>query len=333
MNKIKDYFRKNKVTIMVIPKSQKSIKQWHFNLALAFTILILLILVNVALLTTTLTTQLHSSSLTTQNTTLNENLNIREDQITSLQSINDLRQEEIKVLKGSLEETLSYMDSRLREMETVQHNVSQLVSMFNQDTNSNIKMPVSRSFDRVVNTSSDSLIPQDDALLYQIETLINNDDISKLIIAQGDQYSELISKLQSQMTYLECRPDRYPAQGMLTSRFGIRKDPVTKVTANHKGIDLANVSGTSVYSAGNGVVIFAGWNGSFGNVVIVDHGYGYKTVYAHLKQIKTTKGATVKKGELIALMGSSGKSTGTHLHFEIRYNDSQINPLNILKEK
>lgn len=333
MNKIKAYFKKNKVTIMIIPKSQKSIKQWHFNLALAFSILILLILVNLALLTTTVTTRLHSTILTTQNSTLNKNITIKEDQLRSLESINDIHQEEIQVLQTSLEDTLDYFNSRLIEMDAVNQNVSQLVSMFNQETNSNVSAPISRSFNRFIDTTSESLIPKEDVLLSQVESLISNDEISKLILDQGNEYSELITNLQAQITYLDCRPDLYPAKGILTSKFGFRKDPVTGKTANHKGIDLANATGTSVHSAGDGIVIFAGWNGSFGNVIIINHGYGYKTVYAHLKEIKTSKGSTVRKGELIGAMGSSGKSTGTHLHFEVRFNDNQINPLNILNEK
>ncbi|GAU77376.1 M23 family metallopeptidase [Fusibacter sp. 3D3] len=333
MNKLKNYFRQNKVTIMVIPKSQKSIKQWHFNLAIAFSILILLILANLALLTTTVTTRLHSIILTTQNSTLNKNMIIKEDQLQSLESINNLRLEEITVLKTSLEDTLTYVNSRLIEMDAVNQNVSQLVSMFNQETSSNISVPISRSFDRFINTSTDGLIPEEDALLSQLADLIANDEISKLILEQGNEYSELITTLQSQITYLECRPDLYPTQGKLTSPFGFRRDPVTGKTASHKGIDLANATGTNVYTAGDGIVIFAGWNGSFGNVIIINHGYGYKTVYAHLNELKASKGSTVTKGQLIGTMGSSGKSTGTHLHFEVRFNDTQINPLNILKEK
>ena len=332
MNKIKAYFKKNKVTIMIIPKSQKSIKQWHFNLALAFSILILLILVNIALLTTTVSTRFHSTIITTQNSTLNKNMTIKEDQLLSLENINDQQLEEIEVLKTSLKDTINCFNSRLEEMDTVNQNVSQLVAMFNKETNSSIDAPISRSFNRFVSTTSDMQLPKEDVLISQAESLISNDEISKLILDQGNAYSELITTLQSQIDYLDCRPDQYPTEGILTSKFGYRKDPVTGKTANHKGIDLANASGTSVHAAGDGVVIFAGWNGSFGNVIIINHGYGYKTVYGHLKEIKISKGDTVTKGELIGAMGSSGKSTGTHLHFEIRYNGTQINPLNILKE-
>ncbi len=332
MNKIRDYFRKNKVTVMIIPKSQKSIRQWHFNLAIAFSILILLIILNIALLTTTVSSKFQSSKITYENQFLSENLNMQEDKISALENINSLRAEEIKVLKTSLEDTLDYVDTRLREMNAVQENVAELVTMFNRETSSSIAIPVSRSFDRYLNKSSESLIPMDDALLGQVENLVTDDELSQIIKDQEDQYTQLIEDIQSQMTYLECRPDLYPAEGILTSQFGYRKDPVTKQTAKHNGIDIANVSGTRVRSAGNGIVIFAGWNGSFGNVIIIDHGYGYKTVYAHLKEINITKGDTVSKGALIGHMGSSGKSTGTHLHFEVRFNDSQVNPLNILKK-
>ncbi|MBF4694812.1 M23 family metallopeptidase [Fusibacter ferrireducens] len=332
MNKIKAYFKKNKVTIMIIPKSQKSIKQWHFNLALAFSILILLILVNLALLTTTVSTRLHSTILMAQNATLKKNITIKDDQLQSLENIGDQQLEEIEVLKNTLGDTLGYFNSRLKEMDTVNQNVSQLVAMFNKETNSNVAAPISRSFNRFIDTTSDVQLPRENLLLSQAESLINNDEISELILDQGSEYSELITSLQSQIAYLDCRPDQYPTEGILSSKFGFRSDPVTGKTASHKGIDLANASGTSVHAAGDGVVIYAGWNGSFGNVIIIDHGYSYKTVYGHLKEIKTSKGNTVTKGELIGTMGSSGKSTGTHLHFEVRFNGTQIDPLKILKE-
>lgn len=98
----------------------------------------------------------------------------------------------------------------------------------------------------------------------------------------------------------------------------------------HNGIDISNRSGTSIYAAGAGVVTFARYSGSYGNLIIIDHGNGYETAYAHCRAFKVKQGDSVGKGDLIATMGSSGRTTGTHLHFEIRFNGTPINPLNIL---
>lgn len=101
----------------------------------------------------------------------------------------------------------------------------------------------------------------------------------------------------------------------------------------HPGIDLANRSAPAIYSAAAGTVVVAGWpdNYGYGNRVVVDHGNGYQTLYAHLSNIYVTTGQTVSRGQAVGKMGSTGRSTGTHLHFEIRYKGIAVNPLAILK--
>ena len=102
-------------------------------------------------------------------------------------------------------------------------------------------------------------------------------------------------------------------------------------TSYHLGIDIAADTGTIVYASDSGTVVYAGWNSSgYGNMVAIDHNNGYKTVYAHLNSISVTCGANVSQGQIIGFSGSSGKSTGPHLHFEIRYYSQYINPWQVL---
>lgn len=117
---------------------------------------------------------------------------------------------------------------------------------------------------------------------------------------------------------------RRPASGNLTSGFGPRWGTM------HNGIDIANSYGTSIYASDGGVVKYAGWQGGYGNLVIIDHGNGFQTYYGHASKILVTKGQKVGKGEKIALMGSTGNSTGCHVHFEIRKNGNPQNPLNYI---
>jgi murein DD-endopeptidase MepM/ murein hydrolase activator NlpD len=99
----------------------------------------------------------------------------------------------------------------------------------------------------------------------------------------------------------------------------------------HPGLDLSTPSGTPVYAADTGLVIFAGWTGiGYGNTIVIDHGNGYRTLYGHLSQVSTYCGAKVEAGVLIGLSGSTGNSSGPHLHFEVRVPDGYINPLRVL---
>jgi len=338
MQRLKDYFSKNKVTLMVIPNAEKSIKQWKFNLAIAFIVLIILTLVNIGLLINTVTAKAESAHLNVANDALSQDLVRTQDKITSLENINQSKSDEIDHLKASLISSTDFLEERLEEMDQAQTYITQLVDLFNAETNSSLVAPVSRSFSRtapvaVDASTGDSLSYSEDALISSVESLVSSDEISNILSEQSEAYTELVSKLESQISYLECRPDFFPTSGTITSTFGYRKDPFTGQTALHNGIDISSTSGTNIYAAGTGVITFAGWSGSFGNVIVIDHGYGYETAYAHCKTLDREVGETVQKGDQIATMGSTGRATGTHLHFEIRYNGSAINPLNIVTQK
>jgi murein DD-endopeptidase MepM/ murein hydrolase activator NlpD len=334
MNKIKNYFMKNKVTIMVIPSAEKSIRQWKFNMAGAFLVLVALIIINVTLLINTISSKVVSESLTSENTVLSESLLMTQDKIDMLQNINANKTEEIKTLKLSLQNSNEFLVARLLEMEQTQAYVSQLVVLFNDETKSNVEVPISRSFSRLTEVSAteatETLSP-DELLLSEIESLISNDEISQIITEQTDAYTELVSKMASQISYLESRPDFYPTSGTYSSPFGYRKDPITGRSKLHNGIDISNKSGTAIFAAGTGIVTYSGYDGNFGNVLIIDHGYGYESVYAHCKTLLYSPGDEVTKGEQVATMGTSGRTTGPHLHFEIRYNETPINPLKFIQ--
>lgn len=112
----------------------------------------------------------------------------------------------------------------------------------------------------------------------------------------------------------------------VSSRFGRRRDPIKKYWAFHGGIDMAGLHRTPVHTTAEGLVTFAGRNGPYGRMVEIDHGNGFKTRYGHLATILVNKGEVIDTGDRIALMGNTGRSTGTHLHYEIRFNGSPLNP-------
>ena len=121
-----------------------------------------------------------------------------------------------------------------------------------------------------------------------------------------------------------------PLAGTITSRFGYRVSPGGVGSTNHKGLDIAASCGTPIYAAASGIVEFAGTKGSFGKLVIINHGNGVKTYYAHCNSLKVSTGQTVEAGTNIATVGRTGTATGYHLHFEIRINGVSKNPQNYL---
>lgn len=123
----------------------------------------------------------------------------------------------------------------------------------------------------------------------------------------------------------------YPIHGRLTSPFGMRRHPIHRVVSFHSGIDLAAPNGTPIMASDNGRVIFNGWYGGYGKVVILDHGMSYSTLYAHLSSTAVSRGANIQKGEVIGYEGRTGYSTGPHLHFEVRRNGVPQNPLKFLR--
>lgn len=124
--------------------------------------------------------------------------------------------------------------------------------------------------------------------------------------------------------------DPLRGKGKLTSNYGTRIDPFSHKPTFHGGIDIAVPIGTNVYPAMPGKVIFAGIKGDYGNLVILEHGYGYETYYGHLSKILVQVGNNVDFDKIIGLTGNTGKTTGSHLHFEIRYNKKKVNPSNLL---
>ena len=112
----------------------------------------------------------------------------------------------------------------------------------------------------------------------------------------------------------------------ISSRFGQRVHPITGVLKNHNGMDIASNMGTSVYAADGGKVVLAEWYGGYGNCIMIDHGNGYKTLYGHLSYIGVKSGQAVNQGDVIGQVGSTGNSTGPHLHFEVYLNGSRIDP-------
>jgi len=165
-------------------------------------------------------------------------------------------------------------------------------------------------------------------------TYVNGEEVERTILSsvtlQDPVTEQRLQGTKERPTWYPTGSFRWPTSGRITSYFGGRKSPGGIGSTNHKGLDIANSRGTAIYAADGGRVTYSGWMSGYGYTVRIDHLNGYVTFYAHNSSLLVSNGQTVHKGQQIAKMGSTGNSTGSHCHFEIRYNGTPKNPLNYL---
>ncbi len=155
-------------------------------------------------------------------------------------------------------------------------------------------------------------------------------DIERLesqAVSQEESLSELEKLLQNKREMLVHTPSIWPVHGWVTSGFGFRTNPFTGLTQMHEGLDIANRVGTPVVASADGIVSDTGRDPSHGNVVVISHGFGINSRYLHLSKIFVRAGQRVKRGDKIAEVGTTGMTTGPHLHYEVRVNGIPVNPL------
>lgn len=157
-------------------------------------------------------------------------------------------------------------------------------------------------------------------------------EIRKQLYIQSRSYDELINFAKNRESMLQSLPAIQPILNKdlkrIGSGFGWRIDPVYHTTRFHAGLDFTAPIGTEIYATAQGTVSETGWKQGYGNAIQINHGFGYETLYAHLSAIKVRTGQRVKRGDIIGLVGNTGKSTGPHLHYEVRKNDKAVNPIN-----
>lgn len=152
------------------------------------------------------------------------------------------------------------------------------------------------------------------------------DNLKTEISIQTQEKAELLKFLESQKSMFACTPSIWPARGWVSSRFGYRVSPFTSEKEFHSGLDVSARKGSSIIAPADGVVSSTGSNYGFGNIITINHGYGLKTKYAHLSKILVKKGQTIKRGQKIATMGNTGRTTGPHLHYEVHLKGVPVNP-------
>jgi murein DD-endopeptidase MepM/ murein hydrolase activator NlpD len=148
-------------------------------------------------------------------------------------------------------------------------------------------------------------------------------------------FQEISSYIKDQHELFRSTPEDWPTKGRLTSIFGMRKSPFEDDDSEHfhRGLDIANTLGTPVHATADGIVRISSWQGGFGRLVVIDHGRGFQTYYGHNSELVARVGDHVKRGQVISYMGTSGRSTGYHLHYEVWQNGRAVNPMKFVNNK
>ena len=174
--------------------------------------------------------------------------------------------------------------------------------------------------------------PMDSEVTFQDQALLKGmtDELSR-VKAEADiqerSFQELMEYLEDQKSLLASTPSIWPVRGWTTSGFGYRTSPFTGRREMHRGVDVATRTGTPIIAPADGVVVFAGREGGFGNLVVLDHGYGIATRYGHCSKLNVKIGQKVKRGDVVGFVGNTGRSTGPHLHYEVAVNGVAVNPM------
>lgn len=212
-----------------------------------------------------------------------------------------------------MKEKLGYYTGQFLEMKSTMSALKKAESEFKKLFSLNSRQKVLENVD----TSDNGAIDME-ALKQQIKKTVETvADIRDYLSQQRDLYM--------------ATPKGWPITGRVTSEYGRREHPKTGEEDFHAGIDISANPGNPVTATADGIVSFSGWNGGSGNLVVVEHGFGYSTFYAHNKMTAVKVGQQVKKGGIISYVGSTGNSTGPHLHYEVWKNGSPVNPKSFIE--
>lgn len=216
----------------------------------------------------------------------------------------------VRTLQADLSRVQQF-DSKLRLMMNMEKDPGELASMggARSEDFSKSYLPLHRQ---------ELLARKMHSFLQQLSTDVRLEEVRQ---------QELVRTLRDNREVLAATPSIWPADGYISSTFGMRVSPFTSKGEFHKGIDVINRPGTPIYAPARGTVTFAAVDGAYGNSVVLQHGGGLSTRYAHMQRFVLKEGQTINRGDLIGYIGNSGRSTGPHLHYEVRLNGVCVNPM------
>jgi murein DD-endopeptidase MepM/ murein hydrolase activator NlpD len=236
--------------------------------------------------------------------------NVDRSELKRLRVQNQLQQNELREFANRLEDVrkemviLAQNDAKMRALAQISHPTS---------PPENIQVGIGGPVESAPDSDMSNLQQQIDQIRASIDL-------------RRESQEEVRGFLTEQSSLLSSKPNGWPARGWLTSNFGIRNSPFTGKRTMHEGIDIATRIGTPVYATAAGIVSRAQTENGYGKLVVIDHGYGYKTFYGHNSKLMVKVGQRVKRGDLVAASGNTGTSTGAHVHYEVRLNGVPLGP-------
>lgn len=302
--------RNNYATFMFIPESQETVKSyriplWFPKAAMVFVVFLIAMSCTSLWLFSSLKSQ-HEAS---------------KREIAALTAINSTQKVEIEKLKKESAEVQKHLEENSRMLNEVKKAVGIEPSEEKTVVDSGDDNISFKGYTTVITQNSPDLSNE----IRQVESSFIA--LSGKISAQKQEIEKSIAPIKSRLAYLTAKPSIVPVVASITAGYGYRKNPFTSRGSEfHQGIDFAAYYGQPVKATGDGIVIFSGWQSSYGKMVIISHGYGLTTLYAHNSKLLVKQGEKVKKGQTIAKAGNTGRSTGTHLHYEVKLNGKNVNP-------
>lgn len=296
---------KKYLSIVLVPHSSSHVKVLRFTSLYAKLIVCFIVLTAVCV-----SGSLYVSRMLNENKSLKQNINDLYSTNTEQRKLLDEKSNKVDQLK---EDSAAFSES-------VNSKIEEFTESFNNITDEYIKEQTSSKTNRSGERTEASFSGDIRALkgtLDSLSQLYSRTDMAKADLSLAE------AKLEK---YLDTVPTLWPTSGRITDNFGYRKDPFTRRTKFHGGIDIGADSGTRIKAAASGRVIMAKRTSGYGRAVKIDHGRGIVTLYGHSSVLLVKEGQIVKKGEVIAKVGSSGRSTGPHLHFEVLLYGTPVNP-------
>jgi len=308
--------KKNYATFMFIPEGQSTVKSYRmpvwFPRFVTMSIILLVLASGVCFSAL--------SSLRLQH-------EISREEIGKLTAINSSQKIEIEKLQKNSQEVQKQLEENSLILEEVKKAVG--ITPSSSDENIQIKL-VSPEDSSPISLLKEGSSPDMTANIESIESSFAS--LADKIAAQKQVINESLGPIKSQLAYMMAKPSIVPVAAAITAGFGYRKNPFTSRGSEfHKGVDFAASYGQTIVATGDGIVMFSGWNAGYGRMVIISHGYGITTLYAHNSKLLVKQGDKVKKGQAITKAGNTGRSTGTHLHYEVKVNGKNVNPSQYFK--
>jgi murein DD-endopeptidase MepM/ murein hydrolase activator NlpD len=292
-------------TIMIVPENAQKPRQFHIP---SWTIRLSLILIPILILL---------------------GITILLDYRYIAGQINENR--ELQTENRKLRQDVQFYQSRLDSMESSLERIENFSSRLKMITNLMDRDQLSQQVEGPLPSSVIAEKPAESPSTNPIE--FNFDQVTNRSYALEQNLHELYELLSDQRSFLNALPTKKPSDGVFTSGFGVRVSPMGDGNEKmHEGLDIAAGVGTPIRAPAGGTVVFAGKKSGYGQIVMVDHGYGLETWYGHTSRVLVRAGQKINRGQPIALVGNSGRSTGSHLHYEVHVNGIPVDPINYILE-